>query len=329
MSGATVTEMTSPNVWRFVLVLALVIPMIARAQEGKTPLVGVLMTQAYPARLQVFRSGLAALGYEEGRTITLVSRSGAGDRLDALAAELAGLKPDVLVGDTAPSTSALVRATKTIPIVFMATADPVGAGFVRSLAHPGGTVTGLSEMTAELTGKRLQLLREMRPGLTTVAVLANPEHAFHRSMVQDADNAARQIGVRLVHFEVRSRADIERAFAAMKKKRVQAVLNLPHPLFGNERVLLATLALRQRLPSSVTTTEYVQAGGLFAYTPDFTEQARRAATYVDKILKGAKPADLPVEQPTKFQLIINLKTAKALGLTIPPSLLLRADEVIP
>src|SRR5438477_640943 len=172
----------------------------AFAQGAKVPLVGVLMSMAYSERLDALRTGLRMAGYEEGRTITVVSRTGEGERLDALARELVGLRPDVVVGDTAPTTLALSRATRTIPIVFMATADPVGAGFVKSLAHPGGTITGLTELTAELAGKRLQLLREIRPGLTVVGVLANPDHAFHRTMMSDADKAARQIGVRLVPF---------------------------------------------------------------------------------------------------------------------------------
>ena len=309
------------------LALLLLVPAAVGAQT-KPPVVAVLMTLAYPARLEAFRSGLAAAGYTEGRNVTIVSKSGPDHQLDTLAADLVGLKPDVLVGDTAPTTRALRRATTTVPIVFMATADPVGAGFVQSLARPGGNVTGLTEMTAELAGKRLQLLREMRPGLATVAVLGNPDHAFHAGMVRDADQAARQLGIRLVHYTVRNRAELERAFAAMEPARVEAVLNLPHPLFGRERALLASLALRHRLPSSVTAVEFVQAGGLFSYSPDFSEQARRAATYVDKILKGARPADLPVEQPTKFELTINVKTAKVLGLELPSSLLLRADRVV-
>jgi len=307
--------------------LLLLAPGVAPSQT-RPPVVAVLMTLAYPARLQAFRAGLASAGYEEGKTLTVLLRSGGDDRLDALAAELVGLKPDVLVGDSAPTTRALRRASGTIPIVFMATADPVGAGFVTSLARPGGTVTGLTEMTAELAGKRLQLLREIRPALRTVAVLGNPDHAFHASMIRDADQAAQRLGIRLAHYSVRDQAGIEGAFAAMGPAKAEAVLNLPHPLFGRERALLATLALRHRLPSSVTAIEFVQAGGLLSYSPDYTEQARRAATYVDKILKGAKPADLPVEQPTKFVLVINRKTAKALGLTIPPSLLQRADQLI-
>jgi putative ABC transport system substrate-binding protein len=300
----------------------------ARAQTPKTPLVGVLMTNAYGARLDALRAGLRAAGYEEGRTITIVSRTGEGARLDALARELVSLRPDLVVGDTAPSTLALSRATRTIPIVFMATADPVGAGFVKSLAHPGGMITGLTEVTAHLTGKRLQLLREIRPGLTVVGVLANPEHAFHRAMMDDADKAARQIGVRLVPFEVRTLAEIEAAFGAMKRERVEAVLLMPHPLFGTNRAVISRLALQQRLPLSGGTVDAVKAGYLFTYAPDYIAQARRSATYVDKILKGAKPADLPVEQPTTFELTINLTTAKTLGLEIPQAVLLRADRTV-
>ena len=310
------------------LVVSFVVPVSGYSQPLKTPLVAVLMTTAYLGRLEAFRSGLKELGYEEGRTITVVSRNGPDERLDALARELVDLAPDVVVGDTAPTTSALAHATKTIPIVFMATADPVNGGFVKSFAHPGGNITGLTEMAAELAGKRLQLLREMRPGLKRVAVLANPNHAFHRSMMRDADDAARTIGLQLVHFEVRNRVEIERAFAAFNAQQVEAVLQMPHPLFGNELALIARLALSQRLPLSVGLVDGVNAGALFAYGPDYIEQARRAAAYVGKILKGARPGDLPVERASKFELAVNAKTAKALGIKIPQSILVRATRVI-
>lgn len=312
----------------FALVLAMVVPAIGHTQTSKTPLVAVLMTYAYLDRLEALRSGLKTLGYEEGRSIRIVSRTASDERLDALARELIGLAPDVVVGDTAPTTSALARATTTVPIVFMATADPVNAGFVKSLAHPGGHITGLTEMTAELVGKRLQLLKEMRPGLKRVAVLANPDHAFHRSMMQETDDAARTIDLQLVHFEVRNRGEIERAFAAMHARKVEAVIQLPHPLFGNEQALIARLALAQRLPLSGGLVDRISSGALFAYGPDYTEQARRAAGYVDKILKGAWPGDLPVEQASKFELAVNLSTAKALGIKVQQSILVQATRVI-
>ncbi|MBI3634929.1 MAG: ABC transporter substrate-binding protein [Candidatus Rokubacteria bacterium] len=304
-------------------------PASAPAQTRKVPRLGLLAANPqFTARLDAFRAGLRALGYEEGKTITIDFRAGPYDRLGAFAAELVRLNPDIVVTDSAPATQAMKRVTTTIPVVFGATADPVGAGFVKTLARPGGNITGFSEITPELTGKRLQLLRELLPGLTNLAVLGNPDHAFHRSMVQGVEAAAKQLGMKASIFEARDRGGIERAFEAITRLRVDAVLALPHPLFANEHKRLTSLAIERHLPMSVTSGEMVEFGGLLAYAPDVTDQFRRAATYVDKILKGAKAADLPVEQPTKFDLFINMKTAKALGLEVPQSLLLRADRVI-
>ncbi|MBI3634930.1 MAG: ABC transporter substrate-binding protein [Candidatus Rokubacteria bacterium] len=328
--GGTLAGMIHALISLIATLTLLVAPLSGAAQAPKRlARVGVLTagTQSLE-RLKAFRAALPALGYEEGKNIAIEFRTGPEDRLHTLALELLHLTVDVIVTDSAPATLAAKRATTTTPIVFAATADPVGAGFVKSLARPGGNITGFSEITPELTGKRLQLLKEAAPSLTTVAVVGHPGHAFHRSMVQGVHDVAKQMGLKTVVFEARNRAETERAFAAMKSAGVDAVFMLPHPLFGDERVLIASLALSHRLPSAVTSSERADAGGLMSYGPDFTDQFRRAATYVDKILKGAKPGDLPVEQPTKFQLVINAKTAKALGLELPQSLLLRADRVI-
>jgi putative ABC transport system substrate-binding protein len=311
-------------------ILAVVLtPTAARPQPpGKVPRLGILATTSYPHRIEAFRDSLRGLGYEPGKNIVADTRSGPLEQLDALALELVRLGPDVIVTDSAPTTQAAKRATATIPIVFAATADPVGSGFVKSLAHPGGNITGITEITPELIGKRLQLLKEAIPALRTLAVIGNPGHTFHRSMVRGVEDAARPLALKVRFFEVRTGEEIDRALAAIGKERPDALLMLPHPLFGIERSRIAALALKYRLPSSVTSPEMVEAGGLIGYVPDYTNQFRRAATYVDKILKGARPTELPVEQPTTFELLINAKTAKALGLDLPRPLLLRADRII-
>jgi putative ABC transport system substrate-binding protein len=275
-----------------------------------------------------FRHQLRELGYKEGEHVVFELRSASGqtDKLAAAAAELAALKVDVIV---APSTAAVLaarRATTTIPIVMTNTADPVGTGLVGSLAHPGGNVTGLTTLSTELGVKRLELLRELVPALSRVAVLwqpVNPPVALH-----DTQAAARSLGVQVVVFEARAPEDIGRAVFAAIKERAQALLVLPGPLVFAERRNLAELAAEHRLPAVYSQREYVDAGGLAAYGSSLSEHFARAAHFVDKILKGAKPADLPVEQPTKFELVVNLRAAKTLGLTIAPPLLLRADKII-
>ncbi|HEV8575432.1 MAG TPA: ABC transporter substrate-binding protein [Dehalococcoidia bacterium] len=314
----------------FLVVGFLAAPVAASAEvRSKTPRLGLLGVLGVPERrIAAFYDGLRALGYEEGKNLAIEVRRGPSDRLDTLAAELVRLSVDIIVTDSAPPTAAAQRATTTIPIVFAATADPVGAGFVKSLARPSGNITGFSEITPELTGKRLQLLKEALPGLGTIGVLGNPAHSFHHSMVQGVEAAASQMGIKTLMHEARTQVELERAFAAMAHERVQAVFLLPHPFFFTNRRLVADLGLRHRLPIGATSREMAEAVGLMAYAPDYVDQFRRAAIYVDKILKGAKPGDLPVEQPTKFELVINLKTAKALNVSIPPSLLVRADEII-
>ena len=253
------------------------------------------------------------------------------ERFPALAAELVALKVEVIVAPPTPAAQAAKQATKTIPIVFAGVGDPVTSGLVTSLARPGGNVTGLSGLSPELVGKCLEQLKQAVPGVSRVAVLWHPGgqgERTERDMLKEAEVAARALGMRLQIVEARGTADFDRAFSDMTTARADALTVLPSNMFNNERRRLADLAAKNRLPAVYQFREYVDAGGLMAYGANLADLNRRAATYVDKILKGAKPADLPVEQPTKFELVINLKTAKALGLTIPQSVLLRADEVI-
>jgi len=270
------------------------------------------------------------LGCVEGQNILVEGRfyGDHTDRLPALAAELVQLKVDVIVAGAAPAPEAAQRATSTIPIVMAIHSDPVESGLVVSLAKPGKNVTGLSTLGPELTGKRLQLLKEAVPGISRVAVLSNPTDTTQALLLREAQVAARSLKVHLQVLEARAPSDFAGAFSAMTKERAGGVLVLTSSMFYDQRTRIAELAARSRLPAIYTVKDYAEAGGLMAYGVNLGESFRRAATYVDKILKGAKSADLPVEQPTKFELVINLKTAKALGLTIPPSLLQGADEVI-
>jgi putative tryptophan/tyrosine transport system substrate-binding protein len=311
-------------------------PQISDAQQAaKIPRIGFLSGSLArgPHLPEAFRQGLRDLGYVEGRNVVIEYRDAEGkfERLPALAAELVALKVDVIVATGNRLALAAKQATRTLPIVFAAVSDPVASGLVTGLARPGGNVTGTSILSPELVGKRLELLTQAVPGVSRVAVLWLPGALGERTdkdMLKEADVAARALGVRLEVVEARGPADIDRAFSDMTRVRAGALTMLPSLMFLNERRRLVDLAAKHRLPAVYTVREYVDAGGLMAYAPNLADVFRRAATYVDKILKGAKPADLPVEQPTKFELLINLKTAKALGLTIPPSVLGRADEVI-
>ena len=284
--------------------------------------------------VQAFQQGLRGLGYVEGQNIRIeyrytdVALQGHPELFPRLAAELVGLKPDVLVVSVTEAALAAQKATSTIPIVMVSVPDPVGAGLVSSLARPGGNVTGLSRESRDLIGKNLQLLKEILPDITRVGVLANPADPLKPAMVADAEKAARSLGVQLKVVEASAPTALEGAFSAMHTDKVGAMLVVGGAGFYLSRTHIADLALRNRLPSVFQNREFVEAGGLLSYAPSTAANYRRAAFFVDKILKGAKPADLPVEQPTKFELVINLKTAKALGLTIPPSLLGRADEII-
>ena len=311
-------------------------PLSVEAQQApKIARIGWLGTQAAggPHLLEAFRQGLRELGYVEGRNILIEYRysEGKSEPLRALAAELVALKVEIIVAANTPATLAAKRATRAIPIVCPAFADPVAAGLVTSFARPGGNVTGLSFFGPELVGKRMELLKQGMPEIRRVAVLLVPSDVAEgqgEAMVKAAEVAARTLGVRLQVVEARSPGDIDRTFSDMTKGRADGLTLLGGRMLFEERRRVVDLAAKTRLPAVYGLREYVDAGGLMAYGPNVQDLFRRAATYVDKILKGAKPADLPIEQPTKFDLVINLKTAKALGLTIPPSLLGRADEVI-
>jgi ABC-type uncharacterized transport system substrate-binding protein len=280
--------------------------------------------------LEAFRQGLRELGYVEGQTIVIEYRFAEGrpERLPAFAAELVRLKVNVIVATSSPAPEAAKQATRTIPIVFAVVGDPVAAGLITSVARPGGNITGLSTMGSEVVGKQLELLKEIVPRLSRVAVLQNPKNVSAPAVLREAEGAARTLGVQLHILHVSTSAEIDAAFAAMRSQLVGGVLVLRDALLREQRTRIAALAAKSRLPAVYGIREAAEAGGLMAYGASVTTMYRHAATYVDKILKGTKPADLPVEQPTKFELVINLKTAKALGLTIPPSLLQRADEVI-
>ena len=281
--------------------------------------------------VEAFRDGLRELGWVEGQNIVIDYRHAEGrfDRLPALAAELVRLKPDVIAAGPTPPAVAARNATATIPIVMMGVGDPVEVGLVASLARPGGNVTGTSfAFGMELYGKDLELLREAIPKLRRVAVLWNPANPAQARAVNNVKTAAQSLGVQLQLLEARGPDEFDSAFAAMAKERADALLVVPDAMFNANRARLAELAAKNRLPSMHGVRETVESGSLMSYGPSIDAVWRRSASFVDKILKGAKPGDLPVEQPTKFELVINLKTAKALGLTIPQSLLLRADEVI-
>ena len=305
-------------------------PLATEAQPaGRIPRIGILRTGSPPDPLvEAFRQGLRELGYVEGQDIGLEYRwaQGRDERLPALAADLARLKVDVIVAGGSQAQIAR-RATTTIPIVMPVANDPVGASLVSSLARPGGNVTGLAFLSEELPGKWVELLKETLPGASRVAVLWHP--ATEAGQLKVAEAAARSLGVHLRPLKVQRSDDLLNAFAEAQKDRAEALITLSSPFFYAHRARLVGLAAKYRLPTMYHQREFViDSGGLMSYGPNLRDLFRRAATYVDKILKGAKPADLPVEQPTKFELVVNLKTAKALGLTIPPSLLARADEVI-
>jgi putative ABC transport system substrate-binding protein len=273
------------------------------------------------------------LGYVEGRNLIIEYRFAEGklDRFPALAAELVALRVEVIVAPPTPAAEAAKQATGTIPIVFAGAGDPVTSGLVASLARPGGNVTGLSGLSPELVGKCLEQLKHAVPGVRRLAVLWHPGgqgERLQRDMLKEAEVAARALGMRLQIVEARGNGDFDRAFHEITTARADAAAVLPSNMFNNERNRLADLAIKNRLPAVFQYREYVDAGGLMAYGASLADLNRRAAVYVDKILRGAKPGDLPVEQPTKFELTINVKTAKTLGLTIPQSVLLRADELI-
>ncbi len=308
----------------------LVLAVATEAQPvGKVYRIGQLVFGACPGRDSPFERALRDLGYSAGQNLVIECRSANEDyeRLPQAASELVGLKVEVMVALNHPAARAAQQATKAIPIVMVASGDPVGAGLVASFRQPGGNVTGVSYYATELTAKRLELLRQLMPGIARIAVLTNPALAY-LPFQQDTRAAGQQLGIQPNFFEVRDAQDLDTAFDTMIRGRPDAVFILLDLMLARQAKRIADLALKHRLPTMSWGKWFVSAGGLMACAADYEAMDRRAAVYVDKILKGAKPADLPVEQPTKFELVINLKTAKALGLTIPQSLLLRADEVI-
>ena len=309
-------------------------PLSVKAQEtGKVSRIG-LLSPFSPADAtawhQAFRQGLRDLGWVEGKNISIESRyaEGQSDRLPGLVAELLRLKVDLIVTTVTPDAVAAKKATRTVPIVMASAGDPVASGIVESLARPGGNITGLSQIAPELAAKRLQLLKELAPKLSRVGVIWSPQDLISSQVWKEIQRPARALGVQLHSLETRSLGEFDKAFEDAIRARVDALAILPAPVFVTNRKRIVDFAAKQRLPSIYHLREFVDSGGLIAYGPDRSDLFRRAATFVDKILRGAKPADLPVERPTKFELVINLKTAKALGLAIPQSLLLRADEVI-
>jgi len=294
--------------------------------SGKTRRIGVLAGREGDA----FRDGMRTLGWVEGHNVVFEARSPGGqlDQMAAAAVELVRLEPDVIVAGSAAAALAAKRATSAIPIVFILVADPVGDGLVASLGRPGGNLAGLTTLSRELGGKRLQLLVEAIPGLSRVAILYNPADPGAAGGIGEQQAAARTLGLTLQLFEVRGAGELDGAFSGIKQGRAQALAVPPGPFAAANHAKIEELVLKLRVPAIYAARSFAERGGLMAYGPSYDDLARRAATYVDKILKGAKPADLPVEQPTKFELIVNLKTAKALGVTIPQSVLIQADQVI-
>jgi putative tryptophan/tyrosine transport system substrate-binding protein len=316
----------------FVVVLLAVAVIAGAQQPTKVPRIGFQFDSplsAVAARVEGFRQGLRELGYVEGKNIIIEWRSAEGkpERRNEIAADWARLKVDIIVTGGPTSTSAAKEATNTIPIVMAFDNDPVGNGFVASLARPGGNITGLATLSPELSGKRLELLKEILPKLSRVAVLRTSTTPGTAQELKEAELAAGAFGVKLQYLDVRDPKDIETAFRAAGKGRADSVLVLTSPVINPYRKEIAELAVKNRLPAIYSTQEFVEHG-LMSYSVSFTDLYRRAATYVDKILKGAKPADLPVEQPKKFELIINLKAAKQIGVTIPANVLARADKVL-
>ena len=306
-------------------------PVAAEAQQtDRVHRIGWLGPDEATHRREWLVQDLRDLGYVEGRNVEIAYRFAKGniDRLDAIAAELVGLKVDVIVAVSQPAVQAAQHATRTIPIVMYGVGDPVATRLVASLTRPGGNITGLSQLSPELSAKRLALLKEAVPAASRIAVLANPTNPSNAPQIKDTSGAARTLGVSLQVLEIRSAADLDTAFQAAARERANALVTLDDLLIFTERERIVALAASRRLPAMYGWSQFPPAGALMSYGVDFRSMYRQAATLVDKILKGAKPADLPVEQPTKFELVINLKTAKALGLTIPPSLLARADQVI-
>jgi len=335
--GRKVTHLGA-RIRKNVAVMAMVLVVLASAhpvgaQQARVHRIGFISaasSSAMAARDEAFRQGLRALGYVVGQNITIEYRwaDGKNERLPGFAAELVNLKLDVIVTHGVVATRAVKQASTTIPIVIAAADDPLAAGLVPSLARPGGNITGLSIITPDLTGKRLELLKEILPGLTRVAVLWNSGNPISEPELRKTEAAARSLGLQLQSLGVRDPHEFASAFSSMKRERAGALFVLGDAMFFGQRKEIVDLAASNRLPLVAPLREFADAGGLMTYGPNVVDIHRRAATYVDKILKGANPGDLPIEQPMKFDLVINLKTARALGITIPQSLLVRADHHI-
>jgi putative tryptophan/tyrosine transport system substrate-binding protein len=307
-------------------------PVVARGQQPTTPVIGVLSPEVSTmSAVEGLRAGLRELGYVDARNVRFEYRWAQGrfDRLPDLAAELVRLNVDVIIAFVTQASLAAKRATATIPVVMVGVADPVGVGLIASLSHPGGNVTGTSSVAADIVGKQLELLKETTPKDSRVAVLWNPANSVFQSLqLKQAEASARTTGVEIQLLEARAPNEFDAAFAALGREAVRALLILTDPLFAIHTKELVELSANKRLAAITGVRAFADAGGLMAYGPSYFDLYKRAAAYVDKILKGAKPADLPVEQPTKFEFIANLKTAKTLGIDLPKSLLARADEVI-
>jgi putative ABC transport system substrate-binding protein len=308
-------------------------PSVADAQQPASPRhIGVLLGARSPESrdVQAFRQGLRDAGYTEGRDVVIEWRSANGDykRAPELAAELVWRKVDVVVVESTPAAQAVKAATSTIPIVMAIVADPVGSGLVASLAHPGGNITGVSLMATELNAKRLQLFKEAIPRLTRVAVLWNPDTPFHAKVIEELKAAAPPLSIVLSFADAKTLTQFGSAFSKIRRARAQALYVIQDGFFWAHSATIIGLASKAQLPAIYGERDFVDAGALMSYGPNLGDLYRQSAGYVDKILKGAKPGDLPIEQPTKLELVVNLKTAKALGITIPESILLRADEVI-
>ena len=324
----------NPKLFLWLLTAVLLVP-IHRAeaqQPTKIPRIGYLgggSAELEEPWIDAFRQGLRDLGYIEGKNILIERRYAAGryEQLSALAAQLLALKVDVILAASTPVALSAKKTTSSTPIV-MVVADPVGTGLVTSLARPGGNITGLSDFHADLVTKRLELLKDVIPSLSRVAVLSNPASVTCSAQLKELNAAGPGLGLMLVAVEATESDDLPKSFSTIKKEQVGGVLVCGDRMFNTHRTQIFDLANKNRLPAIYSSKEYAETGGLISYGANFPDLYRRAATYVDKLLKGAKPADLPVEQPTKFELVINLKTAKQIGLTIPPNVLARADKVI-
>jgi putative ABC transport system substrate-binding protein len=310
--------------------VATLVPSASAAESTRVPRIGYLRLNEVRAYDDAFRKGLQDLGYFEGKTIQIEYRyaGGSSERLAELADELVRLRVDVIVAGSTQAVDVARRATSTIPIVFPVTFDPIASGFVESLARPGGNLTGLSPLNTMVTAKRVELIRELIPRVSRVAVLRNPSNSGSAFVLRETEATTKQLGLRRQVLECRRAGDLEEAFRSAVREHANALMVFSDNLFFSQLELIVELGQRYRLPEMFDTSNFVQAGGLMSYGADLRDLYRRSASYVDKILKGSSPKTLPVEQATKFELVVNLKTAKALGLTIPPSRLARADQVI-